>query len=66
MANFYVDFSAGTNGTGTAASPWNVFTATQNASVSAGDSVWFRRYLMTYDTKLMTWKGGTDTNNRIN
>ena len=66
MANYYVDFSSGVNGTGTAASPWNVFTSTQSASVSAGDSVWFRRYIMAIDTKFIAWKSGTAANNRIN
>jgi len=66
MANYYVDFSSGTNGTGTAASPWNVFTATENAGVSAGDSVWFRRYIVAADTKFIAWKSGTDGSTRIN
>lgn len=66
MANYYVDFSAGVNGTGSAASPWNVFTATQNASVTAGDSVWFRRYIVAADTKFISWKSGTDGSTRIN
>jgi len=66
MANYYVDFSSGTNGTGSAASPWNVFTSTQSASVNAGDSVWFRRYIVPTDTKFIAWKAGTDSDNRIN
>ena len=65
MANYYVDFSAGTNGTGTAASPWNVFTSTQSAGVTVGDRVWFRRYVIAADTKFIAWKAGTDTLNRI-
>jgi hypothetical protein len=66
MAHFFVDFSAGSNGTGTAASPWNVFTSTQSASVSSGDSVWFRRYLMAGDTKFIAWKSGSSSASRIN
>lgn len=65
MANYYVDFSAGSNGTGTAASPWNVFTSTQSAGVTVGDRVWFRRYIVAADTKFIAWKAGTDTLNRI-
>jgi hypothetical protein len=62
MANYYVDFNAGSNGTGSSASPWNVFTSTQSASVNAGDFVWFRRILVTYDTKFVAWKAGTAGN----
>lgn len=43
MADWYVDLSASTNGDGSTSSPWNDFTSTENASVNAGDRVWFRR-----------------------
>jgi len=65
MADYYVDFTRGTNGTGTAAAPWNVFTSTQNAGVSAGDKVWFRRCTVAVNTKVIAFKAGTDNLNRI-
>lgn len=59
MADWYVDFTLASNGTGTTYSgAWNVFTATEGASVSAGDSIWFRRDDPGDGNKLITIKSG--------
>ena len=61
MADWYVDLSASSNGDGSTSSPWNQFTSTENASVNAGDRVWFRRIT---SSKTLSLKAG-DTNNSI-
>jgi len=59
MADWYVDFTLPSNGTGTTYSgAWNVFTATEGANVNDGDSIWFRRNDPGNGQKLITIKAG--------
>lgn len=73
MSDWYVDFSAANNGDGTdgaqAGSPagvgaWNQFTASELASVSAGDVVWFRR-TASGSKKSITVGNGSQVGGRI-
>jgi hypothetical protein len=65
MADWYVDFSAGSNGDGSTSSPWNQFTGSENSSVSSGDKVWFRRVEPSAGSKLITWKAGSSSSSRV-
>ena len=39
---YFVDCSAGTNGTGTITNPWNSVTSVRNAQLATGTDVWFK------------------------
>jgi hypothetical protein len=41
--SYYVDCSAGSNGNGTQASPWNNLTSVNNTTFAAGDQILFKR-----------------------
>jgi len=66
MVDYFVDLVAATNGAGTAASPWNQFTATENAGVVDGDNIWFKRVSPAVNTKSIAWKGAIDPSSKIN
>ena len=66
MVDYFVNLVAATNGDGSAASPWNQFTATENAGVIDGDNIWFRRVVPAVNTKIVIYKGATSPSSRIN
>lgn len=66
MVDYFVDLIASTNGNGTTASPWNQFTATENAGVIDGDNIWFRRVVPAVNTKIVIYKGATSPSSKIN
>jgi len=65
MADYFIDFSASSNGDGSSSSPWNQFTSSENSSVNAGDKLWFRRVDPGDNNKYIAWKAGTSSTNRI-
>ena len=43
MADYFIDFTEGSNGDGSSGTPWNQFTTSEHTTVSGGDYLWFRR-----------------------
>lgn len=54
MTDFFVDLSAGTNGTGTFASPWNRLTSVTGVTAGA-DKVWVRRVSFSDTATHINW-----------